>query len=376
MSMSLSVALTVPLWFAAPSSAQAEPEVAAGVDEIDEIDEIDDAIEAGEAEPVDPFIAAVVERMTPAARERFETMDEAAFQKLVARAEAGDSLDFTDQAILDAFTTTYREQLTAQFHYQTGDVSIGDGLAVLHLGDALRYLGPDDAKKLLEDGWNNPPGPAPLGMIIPAELDPLDPDRGWGVVITFAADGYVEDDDADDLDYDELLAEMKEATESENPGRQAQGYPPMHLVGWAEPPHYDEATHRLYWAKNLSVDGGAVNSLNYAIRVLGRRGVLELNAVANMPQLAEIKPAMERVLETVEFSQGHRYEDFDPDLDTVAAYGIGGLIAGKLLAKVGLWAALLKILIAAKKAIIVGLIALAAGIRALLRRRRRDDDAT
>lgn len=41
------------------------------------------------------------------------------------------------------------------------------------------------------------------------------------------------------------------------------------------------------------------------------------------------------------FNQGSRYEDFNPDIDQVAAYGIGALVAGKVLAKTGLLAAAL-----------------------------------
>ena len=44
----------------------------------------------------------------------------------------------------------------------------------------------------------------------------------------------------------------------------------------------------------------------------------------------------------VEFDDGNRYSDFNPDIDTVAAYGIGGLIAGKLAAKAGIFALLAK----------------------------------
>ncbi len=42
------------------------------------------------------------------------------------------------------------------------------------------------------------------------------------------------------------------------------------------------------------------------------------------------------------FTKGEQYADFNPSLDQVAAYGIGGLIAGKVLAKVGLFAVILK----------------------------------
>lgn len=36
-----------------------------------------------------------------------------------------------------------------------------------------------------------------------------------------------------------------------------------------------------------------------------------------------------------------RYADFNPDMDTVAAYGIGALIAGKVAAKLGILATVL-----------------------------------
>ncbi len=41
------------------------------------------------------------------------------------------------------------------------------------------------------------------------------------------------------------------------------------------------------------------------------------------------------MLALAEFDQGSRYSDFDPDIDTVAAYGLGALVAGKVMAKAG-----------------------------------------
>ncbi len=208
-------------------------------------------------------------------------------------------------------------------------------------------------------------------MIVPNEPSPAHPD-GWGVILSYVEEGHVDDADAEGIDYAELLTSMKAATEEENGERSKLGFPAIHLVGWAEPPHYDKERHSLYWAKELAGDGplAGENSLNYAVRVLGRKGVLELNAVAGMSQLAQIRPEMEKVYALVEFEQGNRYSDFNPDIDTVAAYGIGGLIAGKVAAKAGLFALLLKGLLAAKKAVIIGVIALAAGIKAVFSRKK------
>ncbi|MGH1373301.1 MAG: DUF2167 domain-containing protein [Cellvibrionaceae bacterium] len=36
-----------------------------------------------------------------------------------------------------------------------------------------------------------------------------------------------------------------------------------------------------------------------------------------------------------DFDDGAGYADFDPDIDQVAAYGLGALVAGKVIAKTG-----------------------------------------
>ncbi len=145
----------------------------------------------------------------------------------------------------------------------------------------------------------------------------------------------------------------------------------MHLIGWAEPPRYADDIHSLYWAQELAVDGAPLHSLNYAIRVLGRKGVLEFNAVSGIDQLATIKPEMEAIFARVEFEEGNRYIDFDPDIDEVAAYGLGGLIAGKVALKAGLWAGLVKLLIAGKKFIVFIVIGGIAGIKGILGLRKK-----
>ena len=59
--------------------------------------------------------------------------------------------------------------------------------------------------------------------------------------------------------------------------------------------------------------------------------------------------------ESEDEDQGSRYEDFNPELDKVAAYGIGALVAGKVVAKTGLLAAGLLLLKKFGVFILVGL---------------------
>lgn len=330
---------------------------------------------AAPTEGAGPIVAAVLGDMDPEARAALEGMEPPAIDALIEKAQRGDPLSAQEQKIVDALAQVAMRTFDAGLSYQTGDITIGSDLAVLHLGEHFRYLNPSDASRVLTEAWGNPPGEPTLGMIIPADTSPMDPKRGWGVIITYSEEGHVDDDDAEDIDYDELLEQLQEGTEANNAARTAQGYPAMHLRGWAEPPRYAKDIHSLYWAQELAVDGAPENSLNYAIRVLGRKGVLELNAVSGISQLAAIKPEMEKVYALVEFKEGNRYIDFDPDIDQVAAYGIAGLIAGKVAMKAGLFAGLLKFLVAAKKLIVVLVIGAIAGIKGLLGMRKKKEEA-
>ena len=251
--------------------------------------------------------------------------------------------------------------LLASLKPQSGMVTLPGDRAVLNLPESFRYLAPGDAQRLIEQGWGNPPGSGEgtLGMILPAALNPLG-EEGWGVIITYSDDGHVADDDASSIDYADLLKEMQESTDASNEERVKAGYGSIKLAGWAEAPHYDATAKKIYWAKDLVFGDNPNHTLNYCIRVLGRTGVLELNAVAGMSQLTQVKESMNQVVGFADFTQGNRYADFNADTDQVAAYGLAALVAGGLAAKTGLFAKLLALLVAFKKFVIIGVIALGA----------------
>jgi len=268
-----------------------------------------------------------------------------------------------------------REEIASGLKFQQGEIKLKDGLATLKASAKFRYLDPDQADTVLVKLWGNPPSQEKtLGMLFPAEISPAD-SESWGVVITYDEDGYVKDDEAAGINYDDLLKEMQEGTREGNNERIKQGYEAIELIGWAAPPRYDQAAHKLYWAKELSFVGSSEHTLNYDIRALGRHGVLSLNAVASMGQLQTIEKDMREVLSFVEFNEGHRYGDYVAGMDKVAAYGIGALIAGKLAAKAGLFKLLL--LFAAKfwKLLIVAALAIGALVKKLLSGRRKEEPA-
>jgi uncharacterized membrane-anchored protein len=259
------------------------------------------------------------------------------------------------------------EQFEARLNYQTGTVTLPGGLATLTLASAFRYLDSRQTDQVLQK-WGNPPNDETLGMLVPAGIAVLSAE-GWAVIISFDEDGYVNDDDAAKLDYDDLLQKMRREVRDGNGEREKAGYPTIELAGWAEPPRYDSVSHKLYWAKDLVFGGDSVHTLNYNIRVLGRRGVLVLNAVATMDQIAAVRRDMAKVISYVDFNEGHRYADFIPGTDKVAEYGIAALIAGGIAAKAGLFKVLIGFLIAAKKLVVVALVAIAAFLKKLLGRK-------
>ena len=255
--------------------------------------------------------------------------------------------------------------------YQQGEIELRGGLAKLTVPKEFKYLGPDDTETVLVKLWGNPPSEdKPLGLLIPAGMSPLDT-NSWVVTIDYSEDGYVKDDDASKINYDDLLKKMQKGIAENNKARQEQGYPAITLVGWAAPPHYDAATHKLYWAKQLKFEGADGDTLNYSIRMLGRRGVLELNAVAAVDQFAEIDAQTPQILGMVDFQEGNRYADFDPKVDKVAKYGLATLVAGGALAaaaKLGLLKGLWVAILALKKFIVIGVIALVAFVKKFFKR--------
>jgi uncharacterized membrane-anchored protein len=263
-------------------------------------------------------------------------------------------------------------RLLKSLKYQQGEIDLHGGLATLSVGKDFNYLSPDDADTVLVKLWGNPPDKEKtLGLLIPKGLTPMS-SNCWVVTIDYSEDGYVKDDDASKINYDDLLKKMQKECTDSNPARRKEGYPGVTLLGWAAPPHYDAATHKLYWAKNLKFDGETGNTLNYNIRMLGRKGVLELNAIANTEQLPEIEAQTTNILGMVDFKEGHRYVDFDPKKgDKVATYGIAAIVAGGALAagaKLGLFKLLWVGLIAAKKFIVIGVIALVAFAKKFFKR--------
>lgn len=249
--------------------------------------------------------------------------------------------------------------------YETNTVTLANGIAELKVPKGYKYLNAADSRKTLQI-WGNPDDPNTLGLLFKEEDSPLGVST-FVIEISNNNEGYIEDDEAEDMDFDEILAEMKKDEDANGSGNK--------LIGWASAPFYDAENKKLHWAKEIRFAGTDANQFNYDVRILGRNGYLTMRFIGEMSVFPQAKKDLNGLLTAVNYKPGHKYEDFDSSIDEVAAIGIGGLVAGKVLAKVGLWAVLLKF----GKLIVFGIIALVGGfwkkIVGLFRKKKEEEVA-
>lgn len=285
----------------------------------------------------------------------------------IAAAEPAAEAEYTEEEIaqikaLMAESEAFNKTITPKY----GKIELPSAGVTLDLGENFYFLDGADAKKVLVEKWGNPPDSRSLGMIFEEDTDAYFYD--YAVEVTFDRSGYVSDEDAKDINFDKLLKKMQKQTRDVNPARIEQGYSSVELKGWADDPFYDAENNRLMWSKLLKFGGEEGDTLNYNMRFLGRRGVLEFNYIAVAESLPQVTAAMPEMSKMASFNEGNRYADFNESTDKVAAYGVAGLIAGGAAAKkLGLLAVVLAFL---KK----GWIFIIAGIAFLGRMFRKQKD--
>ncbi len=257
--------------------------------------------------------------------------------------------------------------ILAAEHPQFDEVKLAGPDVTLHLGRRFYFLGAEEAKQILKE-WGNPPSAAEgvQGIIFPSGKTFVS--HTWGAVVTFEASGFVTDKDADKADYDKLIKDAQTGEDDRNAQLKKDGFEPSHLVGWAQPPSYDRARHSMIWARDIKFGDASVDTLNYDLRILGRRGVLSLNLVSAMPDLPAVRTDAAALAADVAFNPGSAYGDYQEGHDKAAGYGVAGLVAAGLgLAAAQKFGLLAVILLFAKKAIVL-IVAGLAGVGAWFRR--------
>lgn len=243
--------------------------------------------------------------------------------------------------------------------WQDGPTSgaIGD-VATINVPKGYEFLDATDTKKFLE--MHHDIAGSNEYLLTPRNFS-------WFALFHFEPVGYVKDNET--LDPTSLLKTVKNENAQGNEERKQRGWPTLSILGWWFKPQYDHNAKLLEWAFRVKNDANNVEVVNYFTRVLGRRGVMDVNLVSLPGNIASSEASLKTILTGFSYDPGQRYSEFKQG-DKVAKFGLAALIAGGAAAvatKKGFWAVLAGSVAAAWKA----LLAAAAGVSAWFRARFR-----
>ena len=228
-------------------------------------------------------------------------------------------------------------------------------IAEIKIPDGFRFTGQEGAKKWSELN-ENIPSSADMGVLMPKNYG------GWFIIFTYDDSGHIADDEKGNLDATAILETLRQGNDAANEERRRRGWAPLELVGWQVPPAYEPSTHHLIWA--LRVRGEGQESINYNTRILGRTGVMSANLIVGPDKFEGAIAPSKQLLADYQFTSGSKYSEWRSG-DKIAQYGLTGLITGGLVvgaAKMGLLSKLGVVIAKFAKVIIIGIIALGAGI--------------
>lgn len=210
------------------------------------------------------------------------------------------------------------ESVLDSIRWQDGPSSAQLGsVAEIELPAGYSFVGADDTRTLMEL-MENPINGTELGLIRPEGFE-------WFITFEFDEIGYVKDDDAADLDADEMLKSLKQSNDAANEERKSRGWNTLDIVGWEQPPRYDSNTNNLVWAVRAVSEGEPV--VNYNTRRLGRTGVMRISLVVDPETLPSAVPEFDKLMASYGFTSGNKYSEFRVG-DKVAKYGLAALITG------------------------------------------------
>src|ERR1051326_8711564 len=231
---------------------------------------------------------------------------------------------------------------------------LGD-IAEINIPEGFAFADKAGVQKVLQMTHNIASGHE-LGVVVGKE-------GGWFMFFEFSDSGYVKDDEGGKLDAEAILKSLKEGTEDANAARAKQGWRPIHVTGWEKQPYYDPQTHNLTWATLVRGDDPQdTGSVNHSIRILGRRGTMDVDLIARPSDSLALTGTFNSLISGFHYNQGNRYSDFAKG-DKVAKYGLTALILG------GGAAVALKTGLLAKfwKFIVMGIVAAGAALKKFFR---------
>ncbi|MGH7638359.1 MAG: DUF2167 domain-containing protein [Gemmatimonadaceae bacterium] len=239
-------------------------------------------------------------------------------------------------------------------------------VAEVEVPEYCRFTDKNGAKLFMEATENTASG-SELGIMVCQDAN--SEDAVWFVVFSFNESGYVRDDERTSLDADGILQSLRRGNDAANKERESRGWEQLVIDGWERAPYYDSLTNNLTWSLRVAAQGSPDLSVNHSVRLLGRKGVMHADLVADPAHMAGAVATFDSILGTYTFVDGQKYAEWREG-DKVAAYGLTALVAGGAgvaAAKFGLfgkfWKAIVAFVLAAKKLLIVAVVAIGAFVK-------------
>lgn len=250
---------------------------------------------------------------------------------LSAYAEPIDSVQLasSEPSQIQATFKKQADSLNQVLKFHSGKLRFSDQSIRMKVPDGHYFIEPDQARYILENIWGNIPDEEVLGMIVRSDFVPSNINNDYSFVISYAPIGYVSSEKQKEFDHLELLNNIREQLQEANEKRLEQGFNALQVENWVMIPYFDDYKKALYWATELKVNGSDESLVNYNLRLLGKNGVLKINAVGTMDQLPAIKKVLPFILSQSEFMKGFRHSDQANPVSSENNWQLEELISGK-----------------------------------------------
>ncbi|WP_126973463.1 DUF2167 domain-containing protein [Gynurincola endophyticus] len=235
----------------------------------------------------------------------------------------------------------------------------------INVPKGFKLLDRESANYVSEEIFQNQPDKDLLGLLLK-----MDEEENiiYSVYISENKEGYIEDKDASKIDKNEILKEQQKSEKEfykQNPDIPVK----LYFTGWGMDPEYDQPNHTLHFAKVFREGSSDESVLNYQLYKLNKYGYVNITVAADTALLGMIREDIPVLYDMVAYENQSGYGDFDPSTGSYAQWTVGGLVAGKILAKTGILALILKNI----KLVLIGIGAAFYAIVRFFKRKKKDE---
>jgi len=208
-----------------------------------------------------------------------------------------------------------KTEIWNSLNHQKGIIKLPRNLT-LAIPKDFYFIDATDSQKIFVDLWEGYPVSGIFGCLVPKNFlkKGVEP---WVMVVDYNAWGYMPDNEAATIDYDQiLLAKQKKYTGEDS------------FKDWALAPTYNQNTHTLLWGQEIKYGFRPKSSLTYYIKVLGRKGIVSFESLAYEGKEEPIdQDILNTLAQSFTFNNGYNYDDFDDDFKAI--YDFENLILEK-----------------------------------------------